>query len=375
MDPLAYRVAARFLAGKGVQLMPDFTKALHAFQEGNTLPMQTLVQRVIDIIMPGGKPPAWYYALGTAKRNALNWLQKEGHVLLMELKSIQHQVANEPDFDPRGIMWQHYEKRLTEWGKKLRTLEIASQAEDEERNIKHGPFTVVRMPGITQADVNGSLEALDAAADKIRSKFPQVLYGTVYLSTHLSSKTAAHYVYDDDTVHLSVNARKRFSDMQTLIHEFGHRFDHKFLHNKELRTLFWDLSTKTVMETVRYDEKLRRAVANEVIQIALARKNGTVMPVMSKDLERWVRSPWGVGPYIKTVIANFLSGKFDEAKVRSEVMGSQDRDIETGVVLHKPLHVTEYGGTKPSENFAEAFAFYVLGLPMPPELAEIMSQL
>ena len=207
MDPLAYRVAARFLAGKGVSLVPDFTKALHAFQERNTLPMQAFVQKVIDIIMPGGsKPPAWYYALGTAKRNTLNWLQKEGHVLIMELKSIQHQVANAPHFNPppevtdtRDIMWQHYEKRLTEWGAKLRTLEIATQAEDEQRNIKHGPFTVVRMPGITQADVNGSLEALDGAADKIRAKFPQVLYGTVYLSTHLGKKFAAHYVEGDDT--------------------------------------------------------------------------------------------------------------------------------------------------------------------------------
>jgi hypothetical protein len=259
MDPLAPRVAGRHLLAKAMQLLPDFQKALHAFQTGDTLPMQALVKKVLDIIMPGGTghPPQWYYALGTAKKNTLNWLQKEGHVFLMELASIQHQVSGKPDFDPRGVMWQHYENRLIEWGKKLRTLEIAAQAEDEEKHIKHGPFTIVRIAGLTQADVNGSLEALDAAADKIRSKFPQVLYGFVYLSPHLGTKLAGTYVGSNDTVQLNVFARKRFSDMQTLIHEFGHRFDHKFFHNKALRERFWHLSTHKEMETVHYDVKLR----------------------------------------------------------------------------------------------------------------------
>ena len=137
MDALAPRVAGRYLLSKSVQLLPDFSKALHAFQNADTLPMQAFINRVIDIILPGrtGHPAQWYHALGTSKKNTLNWLQKEGHVLLVELSSIQHQVADKANFDPRNVMWQHYEKRLEEWGKKLRTLEIAAQAEDEEKHL------------------------------------------------------------------------------------------------------------------------------------------------------------------------------------------------------------------------------------------------
>lgn len=383
---LSLRVAARFqeLTAKSQLLLPEFSEALQELKNSNSDPMIAFIKRVVAILVPGEKVAPWYYALGTAKRNAVMWLHKEGSIILANLPSTRDFTNPEsaPRFnstsDPRDSankIRDYYVLTCTVWGKKLRTLEIALQSEDEEKHIKHGPFTLVRIAGLTQSDVNGALEALDAAADKIRDKFPQVLYGTIFLSPHLGSKRAASYVFAEDNIQLDVHARKRFSDMQTLIHEFGHRFDHKFFKNKELRERFARLSVEKVVETIRYDEKLRRAVAEEALQFAKAKKDGGVMPNMSDDLARWIKSPRGVGSYIKTVMTNYLSGKFDEQKVISAVMGHLDQDVETGKLLHAPLHVTPYGGTNPRENFAEAFAFYVLGLDMPAELADIMAQL
>lgn len=50
-------------------------------------------------------------------------------------------------------------------------------------------------------------------------------------------------------------------------------------------------------------------------------------------------------------------------------------EVPSEKVLHGPLQVTPYGATSPAENFAEAFAHYVLGKPLVAELAAIMGNL
>jgi hypothetical protein len=367
LDPLAPSVAARHMLAKGMSLVPDFQTALNAYKQGEPNPIMALLQRVVDTILPGGeRPPSWFNALGTAKRNALLWLYREGS-RLREMVSPAHQGQIHD-----AEKWRAYVvMELETWGKKLRTLEIASQAGEEERAIKHGGFTIVPMPGVSKTETDAALEALDAASEKIRSKFPQVLYGNVFFSTHLSATTAAHYVYGDDTIHLSVRARKRFNDIYTLIHEFGHRFDHKFFTNKELRNRFWDLSTRKVYERINFDDRLRQAVADELVGVAKARKEGKTFTPFSPEAEMWVKELHDV----KGLMSAFLSGKLDESKLHAEIKGHQDKLVMTGKVQHGPLAVTPYGATKPTENFAEAFAHMVLGMAMPPELAEIMAKL
>lgn len=362
------RVIARHLIAKGVSLLPEFDKALHVYQtQGNTEPMVAFIQRVLDIILPGGGqvPAPWFNALGTAKRNAINWLQKEGRHLLGSLSPSQ--IVHDPE------KWRAYVvMQLETWGKKLRTLEIASEAGDVEREVKRGGFTIVPMPGVKKAETEAALEALDAASEKIRPKFPAVLYGNVFFSTHLSAKTAAHYVYSDDTIHLSVRARKRFSDIYTLIHEFGHRYDHKFFHDKALRNDFWSLSTRKVYEKVLFDDKLRQAVADELVGVAKARKEGKPFIAVSPEAERWVKEP---SIDIKKLMSAFLTGKIDEAKLHADIKGARDVEAMTGKLLHGPLAVTPYGATKPVENFAEGFAHFVLDMAMPQEFVEIFTKL
>jgi hypothetical protein len=39
-----------------------------------------------------------------------------------------------------------------------------------------------------------------------------------------------------------------------------------------------------------------------------------------------------------------------------------------------PLYESYYGATKPSENWADAFAMYVLGMPLPDELKAVLDE-
>ena len=344
--------------------------------------MVAFMKRTLAVIFPsGGRAPApWFMALGTAKRNAINDLQKEAHNLLNQLPEVGRDLANAsspesrfqkfPDPQAQADKWRdYYVFQLEKWGKNLRTLEIASQGGDEDRAIKRDGFTIVPMPGLKKAEIEVALQALDEAAGKIRSKFPQVLYGNVFFSTHLTTKTAAHYVNSDDSIHLSVRIQKRYSDVYTLIHELGHRYDHKFLKSS-VRDEFWALSTRKVYETIVYDDKLRQNAADEVVSMVNAKKNGTPSLGLSPTTERWLK-------YIdvKPLVTGYLAGKIDEKKFHADIKGHEDRTAITDKLIHGPLSVTPYGATKPTENFAEAFAHFVLGLDMPPQLAEIMGKL
>lgn len=364
---LAHRVARRFQAkGKGLSLVPEFKKALEDYKKGDWAPMKAFLVKVRGLILPdGGTAPAWFGALGTAKRNAIRALHRDSHALADNL---------DPSISKTGPeTWISYMvPRLEEWGKKLRTLEIASQADDAEVAIERNGFTVIPMAGVTKAEIDGSLEALDAAIAAVRSKFPKVLYGKVFLSTHLGGKTAARYMYNDDTVHLSVKARKRFDDVYSLIHELGHRYDHKFLKD-ELRKRFWALSTQKVYEKLQFDAKLREQVADEAVSLAKARAQGRPVPNPSPELVAWLKSPDGPNNP-RELTTKFLNLQITEKELHDGMKGTKDSEVTTEKVLHGPLSVTTYGATSPTENFAEAFAHFILGKSMPPEFVEILSE-
>jgi len=368
-NTLSRRVAERWLIAKGsrgVPLQPEYDKALKALEDGDYKPIVVFGKKVIEIITPGGGllPADWFGALGVAKRNAISTLRKK--ILAFDPGSFSPGDLEKPGIRAYLVM------EVQSWGKAIRTLEIATAVGDTEREIKHGPFTVIPVPGVTQAQQNAALDALDAAADKIRAKFPKVLYGKIFLATHLSRKTVAHYVVDNDTVHLDVNANKKIGDIYTICHEFGHRFDYKFL-DRDLKNQFWKLSTRKIYEVIEFDSKLREQVADEVVSLANERVLGRPLPKMSSELVAWLKSPDGPND-IKRSIGEYLTGKMDEKVLHAEAKGKKDAKVMTDKVLHGPLYVTEYGKTNPGENFAEAFAHYVLGMNMAPELVEILSQ-
>ncbi len=371
MNQIAIRVARRFLKeAKGMSLLPEFGKALEDYQRGDPGPMATLVNKVVDFISPGGGgPPAWFSALGTAKRNALKFLWKEGLALLHFLHPSTEGVK---DME----IWRTYTvRKLQDWAKKLRTLELASEIAEPGRATTMDGFTIVPAPGVSRAKSEEALKALHEAVEKLRPVFPQVIYGDVYLSTHLKRNVAAWYVHSEDKFYLNVNAKYRVSNVYTIIHELGHRFYDKFFKDQELRSLFWELSTKKVYEVIPFDKDLRESVAKELLAAAKAYARKQPVPKLSDMAMLWVTTRYTPGYKIKNLNENYLAGYFDEKTYIQQVMGDEDINIQTDKVVHAPVHVTPYGGTRPTENFAESFAHYVLGMEMPPELKEIMEKL
>lgn len=369
----ARRVLARFLAAKpkGVSLLPDYKDALTKLQQGDPEPALAFAKRLAEIILPGGERPEWFAALSVQKMNAIKSLYNEA-MSLANKGDVLRAARGNAGLDPaRWVQGMAFD--MAQWAKDVRTLEIASAIADAESEIPHGPFTVIPIPGLTSKQIQGALAALDEATSKIHPKFPQVLYGKVYLSKHLKNGVAAWYEEATDSLALNVAAKKRFSDVFTIIHELGHRHDKKFLSTGP-RSKYWNLSTRKVFETIQFDAELRDQMAAEVVALTKAKAAGQPGPPMSDMLVMWLKSPW---PHqkgdIRKLTSDYLAGKVAEKELAAAVKGKQDETLSTGKVLHGPLSVTPYGATKPAENYAEGFAHFCLGMDMPPELAGIIA--
>lgn len=363
MDPLALRIARQYLAK--ISYARRFQEYFADWDAtGETKELARFILEVRDVIAPGGGSYApWYHGLGTARRNALAALVREGSALLDTLGPV---AVNNPS------AWKAYLTRsLTEWGSKLKTLDLALKANDDDRQIDVHGWHVISMPGVTKSQVSGALEALEQATLKLKAVFPKVIYGDVYLSTNLKKGIAAWYVPGEDKFYLNVKTQKRFDDVYTIIHELGHRFDNKFMP-RSVRAAFFQLSTRKVFETIVYDEDRRREVSLEVLDAVKARKEGKPVPQLSPDAVTWVSTRYTPGADVKELSATYLEGRLGDKAFVQSLMGKEDFKVPTDNLLHGPISVTPYGATKPSENIAEAFAHYVLGMDLAPEFTELL---
>jgi hypothetical protein len=362
----AARVASRFLQSKGKakgqSFVPEYTKALKALEGGDGKPLRALAERLIQLVEADGKRPEWMTALSTQKMNAVRHVYKGAQAYLMYASSVE----SHPQLIPSML------RDYGDWAKPLRTLELATALHDKVLEIKRGPFVVVPIPGVTKASTDAALEALDEATSKLRSKCPKVLYGKVFFSNHLKKGKAAWYDGSTDTLALNVLAKKRFDDIFTIIHELGHRHEHKFL-SQPAKIKYWNLSTQSEYEVIHFDAKLREQMADEVVSMVKLKALGKPMPDMSETLMWWLKSPHPTG-VVRRLGGKFVTGEIDEKELHAAVKGKADGDVRTDKVIRGPLHVTPYGATKPGENYADGFAHFVLGMDMPPELAAILAE-
>lgn len=364
---MVVRVAARYLEArgkaKGLSLLPDFDKAVEKLETGDNGPILEFAEHLVNVIRESASKD-WIAGLSVQKVNAINRLGRAAQFL----SNVHWDTVKE-----HPALLASTVRDVKEWRKAIRTLELASTLGDEALEIKRGPFTVVPIPGLSKTDMEGALEALDAATLKLQAKCPKVLYGKVFFSKHIQKGTSARYFDDKDALALNVLAKKRFDDIFTIIHELGHRHQYKFL-SKEGQTKYWDLSTRKVYEKIHFDAKLREQVADEAVQLAKLKAMGKALPAPSESLIWWLKSPH---PHqkgdVRKLTSQYLEGKLDEKELHDAVKGNQDESVMTDKILHGPLHVTPYGATKPGENYADGFAHFVLGMDMPAELAAILA--
>lgn len=227
----------------------------------------------------------WFLALSDIKRKKIERAFDEAKSRIFLLEHEKTKAVKDPaNYERYRLGNRQAAEPFLRAIEKVAKAVDALMAAESSGGFKHGPFTIKILPGVTKKQVDEALAALDVVTDAIKQKFPQVLYGEIYMSTKVGGhRTAAHYVPADDVIHLSpkhIQSGDAF-DVHAIAHEFGHRYDHKFA-----------------------DGGLRRS--------------------------------------------------FDDPALPA---------------------VTKYGQTSPTENFAEAFAFYVLGKPLPDQLHDILNQM
>lgn len=249
----------------------------------------------------------------------------------------------------------------------------------------HGDFTVVPMKGVSGKDIEECLAALDKAAGFIRKKFPQILYGKVYLGTSVGRGygNVAIYVADHDTISLSTRIRETVGDVHAICHELGHRYFNKFWKNKDQRDQFWRLSVEPQYEVVEFDKATRAKLADEFISNAEKMRKNEKPPV-STLLGTWISELKNHPAQLREI--QQLGRKFtydEDDSVREKLWdalaipnGPSVVQVRTNKVVREPLAVSDYAKrTNWKENFAEAFAFYVMGKPLPAEITEIFDKL
>jgi len=232
-----------------------------------------------------------------------------------------------------------------------------------EQGVKHGPFTI-HAEGVDAADLGHVLKALDEATHKLQgSKFSHVLYGNVYVVPNLIGEHhwMASYTSGRDTLQLSTKMGS--NAVHALVHEFGHRYEARFL----LRSRFEDwkrlLAGAPIVRTFTHRD--RELYADYYVH-ELREMRGDQVPSKAEppgyDDFRNVDRPGEVGPLLDRFDAN------DDTAIPAlrDYFGMLHKQapIEVEIGRDATVQISLYAGRDAHEQFAEGFAYYVLGKSM-----------
>jgi hypothetical protein len=321
--------------------------------------------------------PEWAHSLGSSNQDRFD-------EFIRDLAAVKSRLDDEavsplPPENPRRVDNQVYLARnLEDLERHLPWVEKVMR--DDTDVIPHGPFKVILAEGAGEG-LQDALQTLDLATKKIQaSKFAKVLYGKVYVLKGLRGSTAGSYVHSGDFINLSLYATPDRDSVATLIHEFGHRYERKFLdHNKALA--FERLSTVGPSESFTLAE--RKKAADEWLAL-LKEHQGENYPEASTIVSPRSRQWFDLYPkddYRRDVVP--LTKRFRDDKDDSvadklhTALGMLDTQepVERTDPKAGPAYASPYGQTSPSENFAEAFLAYVVGKALPEPLQRFMDGL
>jgi hypothetical protein len=272
---------------------------------------------------------------------------------------------------------------------------VESVMREQEDEFTHGPFKILLMANASDG-LDEALKTLDAAADKVRSKFPGVLYGKVYVRSGLKQKgtfdpapqsgglVAGSYVAAGDFINLSLYATPDRNSVMTLIHEFGHRYHTRFLHG-DAREKFIQLSTVGDVQEEFFSLSERRQIADEYLALFREhQKENYPDPdsFLSKRTQLFVNNfprdeyRSKVAPLVRQFRDdkdNSVEAALRDALARAQFGGNLRVVLDEAKL--QPQYASMYGMMSWQENFAEAFLAFVLGKALPKPIERFMVSL
>lgn len=317
------------------------------------------------------------------KRFFLEWVK----TLQSVFSEVYTQVHNPTRF-PAAQQW------ISSW---FRTLyegapTVQELMRDDSDEFKHGPFRIIPLKGVT--DTTEAVATLDKASNLIHRKFPQVLYGKVYIRKDLRPKgtydprpgsggmVAGAYAHATDTITLSMYATPERNSLMTLIHEFGHRYGEKFLRG-DTRDKFRQLHEKG--EMLVFTPAERQKAADEYMKLfefhqreeypddpntILSPRSREYAEATPRDVQRKQQIP------LRRKFVDEQDSSVWQALHDALALKSVSGDVEFPAKEdQRGVYASEYGEESWEENFAESFLAFVLGTALPKPLQQFMESL
>ena len=364
MTPCAVRVATRYLSAKvwgdPSGMISDYRGALTAFQTGltrvtesatqtfsrytpSTPREQEMVQKAVAKATRGALSHTMVPLIQTA-RQLSEWVLQtrvipagKAKAVEMAARSVQSMARlpqDIPDWYEKNAARLNLLLEAASWPEKSGEGDAASQV------VTVGPFKVHNTIGADAKqfkEIQGLVENATRALSTTRD-FKKVLYGDVYVVGQLrQSHTLAWYKIQSDDVYVRSLAKKGGDDLQSLIHELGHRYWFKFAtqdQKRAIQRLFLDLSVAPA-------PKVKRPTVGDELPVPVKGAKGIKFIIVKDTGDIYETAPKGRFP-VRAVLNMMETAAKGEA-----------------------VFPSRYSMTNDQEFFAECFAFYTMGRMKP----------
>jgi hypothetical protein len=241
-------------------------------------------------------------------------------------------------------------------------LEVARQAIEKGKGhieegegatkVRVGDFTLVNTGGFSEKVMDEVSEVVQKAQALLKSSgLGKVCYGDIQVTNTIhKSKVLAFYLFASDELFIRANVKATVDSVQTVLHELGHRMEHKFLSSKQrdLDRLYFVIGSQE--RSRKLDDKLKERKPQPGEEL---KSKGKTYKVRQTVYDR--------GGYKVLLDSVDRPGVTAHVGLETylELKGEKTRDFDTNPDYKG--FVTDYAGKSPSENFAEMFAFYCMG--------------
>jgi len=409
MDPLALRVKNRYLCSKTAETIGDPRVFLPQFETiirnleipvGKIENAKKVIERTTEAMMAPRDPAAprtrsmeeAYPGFSEATNQAYDAYFKVsngraklidvGHKLFLsilqsytlppairkkvEMASRAYMKQSKPRLKEHGNaryleMFALYEKFMAATRGHLETARKAVQngkTHQEEgigaTKMKVGDFTLINTGGFPEKVMQEVADVVQKAQALAKSSgFGAVCYGDIQVTNTVgrSAKVLAFYLIESDQLFIRANVKSDVDTIQTVLHELGHRHEHKILgpsKKPNVGQLYYLLNGQERSRTIGDDLSKRKPAAGEELH-----SKGKTYKVLTTVYER--------GTYKVRMTVEGKPGVTATVPLEAylELKGEKARDFDTNPKFKG--FVSDYAKKSPSENFAEMFSYYCMG--------------